>query len=247
MRRVAPHLRLATNLLVSNVWLLETGTGERFLVDTGHPLERPALRLALWLAGVRRKGDLSGVLLTHRHSDHAGNAAWLRAAFGCPVVAHASDAAVLSGRVPAPRLAGRGAALHDEILCRIEDRWPARTEVDEVWSEGAWRHGFRIVPVPGHTDGSVLLHHEPTATLFSGDAILTGVPPMRFFELIRLARRGYSLDVDACREGVLRFVESLPPTETIASGHGPLVARDAHAKLRRLLERRGRSAPSPQA
>ncbi len=237
MRRVAPHLRLATRVFISNVWLIDTPSGP-FVVDTGHPLERLGLRFALWRAGIRRQGDLAGVILTHRHSDHAGNAAWIRRAFGCPVICHEKDAPMLSGAVPPTPLSRRGARWNDEILCRIEDRWPARCPVDETFGEGPWREGFRVVHVPGHTDGSVLLHHEPTATLFSGDAIVTGIPPFRHFELIRLARRGYSLDVDACRERVLRYVEVLPPTETVAAGHGPLVARDASAKLRKLLDSR---------
>jgi glyoxylase-like metal-dependent hydrolase (beta-lactamase superfamily II) len=236
MRKVAPHLRLASNMLISNVWLLEAPDGKRFLVDSGHPFERPALRLALWLAGVKRRGDLAGVLLTHRHSDHAGNAAWLRQAFDCPIICHAADAPMLQGAQPPPPLSRRGYRLHEDLLCRFEDRWPARTRVDEVYAEGPWRDGFRVVPVPGHTDGSVLLHHEPTATLFSGDAILTGIPPLRFFERIRLAQRAFSLDADTCHARVRRFLEVLPPTETVAGGHGPAVARDAHAKLRRLLD-----------
>ena len=237
MRRLGPHIRLATNVIISNVWLLEAPDGKRFLVDSGHPFERAALRFALWRAGVRERGDLAGLLLTHRHSDHAGNARWLRDAFDCPVICHAADAAVLSGQSPPPPLSRRGARLHEEILCRFEDRWPARSPVDEVYAEGTWRDGFRVIPVPGHTDGSVLLHHEPTATLFSGDAILTGIPPMRFFERIRLAQRGFTYDADACHARVKTFLEVLPPTESIAGGHGPLIAKDAQAKLQRLLER----------
>ncbi|MEZ0228896.1 MAG: MBL fold metallo-hydrolase, partial [Planctomycetota bacterium] len=102
MLRIARNLWLATNVRISNVWLFETGSG-RFLIDTGHPVERPALLVELWRAGVRRPGDLDGVILTHRHSDHAGNAAWLRERFRCPVICHAADAPLLAGKErPAP-------------------------------------------------------------------------------------------------------------------------------------------------
>src|SRR5512139_3502608 len=95
-RVLGPFSRVR-GMLVSNVFVLDGGPGDRFLVDTGHRLERPML-----LAGLRRlpfaPRELTGVLLTHHHSDHAGNAAWLRETFGVPIVAHAADAAVLRGR-----------------------------------------------------------------------------------------------------------------------------------------------------
>ncbi|MGK5088230.1 MBL fold metallo-hydrolase [Bdellovibrionota bacterium FG-2] len=72
MKKVAPHLRLATRAVISNVWLLEDSMDRKFLIDTGYVLERPILRLSLWNAGVRAPGDLTAILLTHRHADHAG-------------------------------------------------------------------------------------------------------------------------------------------------------------------------------
>src|SRR5438105_12908934 len=165
MRRVARNLWLAESVRISNVWMLEVYSG-RFLIDTGHPVERLALRLELWRAGVQRKGDLDGILLTHRHSDHAGNASWLRERFQCPVLCHKDDAAVLSGKARPTRLAGRKMTYpHEELLCWFEDRWPARCEVDEALGEGPWRHGFEVSGVPGHTEGSAMLYHGPSETL----------------------------------------------------------------------------------
>ncbi len=237
MRAIAPHLHLATLVRIANVWLLRDGAGRAFLVDTGHPLERPVLLASLWRAGVRRPGDLTAVLLTHRHSDHAGNAAWLRRRFRCDVVCHEEDAPALSGACLPPRLARRGARLHEELLCRIEDRFPARSTVDETFGAGSWRHGFEVVPAPGHTEGSVLLYHAPTATLFGGDVILAGPPPLRAIERLRLAVPGFSLDVDACHQAALEFLAALPPTEVFCSGHGPAVTRRVHDKLSRLVAR----------
>jgi hydroxyacylglutathione hydrolase len=113
MLRIARNLWLADHVRISNVWMLEEDS-RRFLIDTGHPLERAALRVELWRAGVRRKGDLAGVILTHRHSDHAGNARWLRERFQCPVICHEADAAILRGDANPARLGGRKRAwLHE--------------------------------------------------------------------------------------------------------------------------------------
>jgi glyoxylase-like metal-dependent hydrolase (beta-lactamase superfamily II) len=234
MLRITPRLALLTQIRISNVWLLEDSGGRRMLVDCGHPLSRPLLQMELWRAGIRAAGDLHAVLVTHRHSDHAGNAAWLRRRFGCAVVAHPEDARILRGECPAPRLARGRARLYEELLCQIEDRFPARSEVDDVFEEGRWMWGLTVVPVPGHTEGSVLLYHEPTETLFSGDAILAGHSFARGFESLRLAVPGFSLEVDVCHGHVRRFLRELPAVQTLASGHGPPVRAEARSKLQRL-------------
>ena len=90
--------------------MLDGGPGDRWLIDTGHALERPML-----LAGLRATGlfprDLDGVLLTHRHSDHAGNAEYLRRVHGLRIFAHRADAAVLEGMTPPPPLVAQAIML----------------------------------------------------------------------------------------------------------------------------------------
>ncbi len=236
MKRVTPHVGLLTGIKIANVWLLESADG-RWLIDTGHPVERATLRVALWRAGVRRKGDLAGVLLTHRHSDHAGNAAWLRRTFDCPVVCHEADAPYLCGHHRPPPMSGRGMPLHHELLCRVEDRFPSRCHVDETFADGPWRKDFRIIEAPGHTEGSVMLYHTPTRSLFSGDVLLAGLPVQRLWTWPRLARPEYTLDLDGCRRHVLDFLRALPATSAWCAGHGPPVTRRVRSRLQRLLER----------
>jgi glyoxylase-like metal-dependent hydrolase (beta-lactamase superfamily II) len=235
MRSIARNLWLAEHVRISNVWVIQSAE-KRFLIDTGHPVERLALLLDLWRAGVRRKGDLDGIVLTHRHSDHAGNAAWLRERFACPVICHEHDAPLLSGEAKPARLARGTAWLYEEVLCWFEDKWPARCKVDEALREGEWRHGFEVTGVPGHTEGSAMLYHGPTKTLFSGDTILAGPPPLRSIERLRLAVPGFSVDVETSHKNVRKFLEKLPPTKRLCSGHGPAITADAHEKLRRLID-----------
>ncbi len=237
MLSIRSHLGLARHVRISNVWLLEAPDGRRFLVDTGHRLERTALRLHLWRAGIRRRGDLAAIILTHRHSDHAGNATWLRRTFDCPVVCHADDAAVLSGRQPAPVMATSSRPAWALPLCHIEDRFPARVTVDEVLEDSQIWRGFRVFSTPGHTAGSVLLHHEPTRTLFSGDSILGGPPTFRVLERMRLSLDDFSDDGAQARAAVRDVLGELPATDTLASGHGPAICEDVEVKLHRLHRR----------
>lgn len=217
---------------IANTWLFTDAEGRRFLIDTGHRLERQTLAMSLRRAGVRR-GGLTAVLLTHRHCDHAGNAAWLRDELSCPVICHAADADTLSGRAPAPKLAGRGAGGIHDALCRFEDAFPARSPVDEVYDEGPWRWGFEVIPVAGHTPGSALLLHEPSGTLFTGDALLAGAPVQRLQTRLSLAIAAYSVDVAACHRATLAFLAQRRPIRTLCAGHGPQVSE----RLPELLER----------
>jgi glyoxylase-like metal-dependent hydrolase (beta-lactamase superfamily II) len=220
----------------SNVWLFQSpDDGKRFLIDTGHAFERLPLLAALWKAGVRMPGDLTAILLTHRHSDHAGNAAWMRKQFGAPVFCHEQDARILRGEKCAPALQRGTAPFLKEWLCGIEDRRPAFVDVDDVYTEGLWKWGFRITSVPGHTDGSVMIHHEKTATLFSGDSILVGAPFNRSSKKLRLADPHFSDDPETAQRSIRRFLQTLPPTEILCSGHGPLVDEQTFAKLKKLV------------
>ena len=231
-------IRLATNMLISNVWLLEYG-GKRFLVDTGYSWERPQLRSRLHRWGIRSKGDLDGVILTHRHGDHAGNAAWLRATYDVPIICHDADARILCGECPAPRLVGvPRQAWYERLVCRFEDHAPVRVKVDGALSEGSWRNEWDVIDVHGHTEGSIMLHHVPTATLFSGDAILAGPAPQRLFERLTLAKPGFSLDVDSTHQLVRAYVERLQdaaPIQRLCAGHGPLIDKDTTKKLLALI------------
>jgi len=219
---------------ISNVWIFADGEGHRFLVDTGHRLERSALASSLRAAGIER-GGLTAVLLTHRHSDHAGNAAWVREHWRCPVICHPDDARTLSGMEPASKLARRGATPIHETLCRVEDRFPARSPVDDVLADGESRWGIEVISAKGHTAGSVLLLHAASRTLFTGDALLSGAPVQRFIAKLTLAIPAYSEDVDACHGAVLGFLEQRRSIETLCTGHGPLLRRRVPALLRRLL------------
>ncbi len=221
---------------IANAWILADGEGRRFLIDTGHRLERAGLKRSLRRAGITKPGDLTAVLLTHRHSDHAGNAEWVRNRYDCPVICHESDADALSGAREPMRLSGRGAPLLHEFLCNVEDRFLARCTVDEHLTAGDWRWGFEVVHVGGHTEGSVLLLHRPTGALFTGDALLAGAPAQRVRANLQLAMPVYSVDAAACRRAVLGYLATTPDIKKLCSGHGPMVEAGLGRRLQRFRQ-----------
>lgn len=219
---------------VANVWLLVGDDGSRVLIDTGHRTERALLAAGLARLGVREPGDLDLVLLTHRHCDHAGNAAWLRERFDCAVACHVADRAALEGAERPARLAGRGAPPVYDALCRIEDTFPARAVVDHTFAEGDVERGLEVIHVGGHTEGSVLLYHRASATLFTGDALITGPPVQRVLVRPRLAYRAFSDDAGACRANTVRYLRARPQVARVCAGHGPMLTVDVDVHLARL-------------
>lgn len=233
MRRKTKHISLVHTAFVSNIWVLTDEENRRFIIDTGHRSERLSIKVALWRMGIRKPGDVEAILLTHRHSDHAGNARWLRKRFQSPVICHENDAPYLNGEKAPPKMARAIGNRLDDMMCFVEDTFPAKTEVDSTFAVGQWRYGFDIRPAFGHTEGSVLLFHEPTASLFTGDALLSGPPPMRIFEQFFLSIPAYSVDVEACHGHVMRFLSDMPKVASLCSGHGPLVTEQTADKLYR--------------
>lgn len=222
-------------MVVSNVWVLDGGRGDRWVIDTGHALERVAL-----MAGLRRTGmapsDLSGVLLTHHHSDHAGNAAYLRRTFGVPILAHRLDAEVLEGRSAPAHLRDRQGDRGVAIFATIENQTKTRVVVDRAIDGGEQLGSLEVHHAPGHTRGSVLFRHGATASLLSGDALLAAVPPWTLQQRMCLPHPDYAADYGQAIDSLKAFCAAGHRFERLLSGHGAPILSDAREQAMRLLE-----------
>ncbi len=185
-----------------NVYALQSEAGIT-LVDAGW--SRPASWTALE-AGLRgigaELGDVRGVLVTHIHRDHYGQASAVR---------HASGATVLLGHGERPsleyilddtqdrrapwiaRLRRNGAAElitelaaaernslsppESEGLWELPDRWLDDAEVVEVGDRQ-----LVAIDTPGHTRGHVTFMDARSRLLFAGDHVLPHITPSIGFE-----------------------------------------------------------------
>jgi glyoxylase-like metal-dependent hydrolase (beta-lactamase superfamily II) len=225
-------------LLVANVYVLDGGPGDRWLVDTSHWVERAALVMAIRELGLW-PSDIEGVLLTHRHSDHAGNARWLQKHFGMKVVAHEADAAILDGSVSLPWMDPSVGSITAGVLARVENRWPARVRVDRAVKSGETVGGLEVHHVPGHTEGSVFYWHEKTRSLLSGDTMLTAIPPLVRRAGLALPYPTFTRDMDQAHDSIRAFHRHDLPYENLLPGHGrPLMGNARRTFEDFLVERK---------
>lgn len=236
MRHVVGALHHCARLTISNVFLLDGGPGDRWLIDTGHWLERRLLVWELKRAGLTPK-DLTGVLLTHRHSDHAGNARFLQE-HGAKVYAHWRDAVVLARRVKAPKLGATTVNPLDWVFSQFERFGPAaRVEVDQALEHGDQVAGLEVHWMPGHTDGSVFYRHDGTRSLVSGDMLLAAMPPLTLRQGLTLPYKAYTNDFARALDSLRTFHTRGVEYDNLLAGHGKPILGGARNAALDLLER----------
>ncbi len=176
---LAPSLRrLGTSSLV-NSYLVEEG-GAITVIDAGLRGHWNDLLRELDAMG-RAPADIRALLLTHGDVDHTGFAERLRREHGVPVYVGAADAAEARGEVKkpsAPRDPMRIAPLAGFLFYGLTHGGLGSTPIREVTPiEGAAKLDVpgspRVIPLPGHTPGSVAYHLPSVDALFMGDAMTT--------------------------------------------------------------------------
>jgi len=129
------------------------------LVDTGQPGHAAAI-----LAGLAEQGlsgsDVSLLLLTHGHVDHAGSAGELRALTGAPIAMHRGDVELLrQGANIALRPVGLVGRLASWLFWLQKSATPPAVEPDILLEGETDLAGYgvaaRVIPTPGHTPGSI--------------------------------------------------------------------------------------------
>lgn len=203
--------------------------GQVTLVDCG--LKRAPGRIVAALAGIgRHPSDVTRIVLTHAHGDHAGGAHEMVGRTGLDgVTVHQDDAAYITRGIEAPgppggmaRLLRRGPTSHFEPI-----------DVSEVLADGQLlpiAGGVRVLHTPGHTPGHVSLLHEPTGVLITGDVI---------FNLTwRMSWPVSFVCTDAALNRRSAHVLADSSYEVAAFTHGPEIREGAREKVRDFVRRK---------
>jgi glyoxylase-like metal-dependent hydrolase (beta-lactamase superfamily II) len=207
-----------------NAFVLVDDDGQATLVDAGLPYTWGKVANALGYLGIG-PDDVTRIVSTHAHSDHAGGIARFVELTGAPVTAHAEDAPYLrSGSAPSvdPRTP----------FARYIQRWvsfPPVPVTDEVADGDVLpiAGGLRVVHTPGHTPGHVSLLHESSGVLITGDAI------HNWRGSIGLAMTWFSHDLDLTAKTVHRLGEL--DYDLVAFTHGPEMRENAREAVRGFL------------
>lgn len=208
--------------------------GQVTLLDLGITRSGPKVLRALEEIG-SGPGDVTRLLLTHCHPDHAGGAAHVAAATGRPVDVHEADAAyVREGTQPA----NDPGTLLGRLLRRLPDARLPGVPVGEELRDGQLLDvagGLRVIHTPGHSPGHASYLHEPTGVLVTGDAIFNVVG-------LRWPLRALCSDFAMTRRTAQRLVDT--DYEVAAFTHGPELRERPRQRIADFLARQARPARS---
>ena len=156
-------------------YLIEAN-GELSLVDTLFENDARGVLDAIRTLG-RKPADLKRIVLTHAHRSHLGGLAALKRETGATVLAHESEADIISGDRPAqpvglkPTAPFRTYPFQVGIFLNRPKHRPV--PIDESVGEGDAVGPLRVLHVPGHSPGHLAFSWPEHKLLLSGDAIAT--------------------------------------------------------------------------
>jgi glyoxylase-like metal-dependent hydrolase (beta-lactamase superfamily II) len=239
-----------------HAYLLDDGDGLT-LIDALLDVHARSILSAIESLG-RHPADLRQIILTHGHPTHVKGAAILKEASRAPVYAPIEEQDIIEGHRPSnrttlfPRRPWR--ILPQQYLLNLQNiLWklhirPAILNIPPVKVDRSIVGDFeQIGPVmtfrtPGHSPGSTSFYWPETATLFTGDALVT-------WPKLELGWRGLTesraQNLASIRRLVAVFEKRQWPIRRFASGHGsPYITQDGLADFKRLLTEAGMPQPT---
>ncbi|MEM7250432.1 MAG: MBL fold metallo-hydrolase [Pseudomonadota bacterium] len=226
--RAPPAIHKIT-IAYANSYLVTQGRNS-FLFDAGLERDGPELAERIRTLGVEPQA-LRAIIVSHGHHDHAGGAAYLNRVYGVPVIVGRGDAGMLArdrndpicpqGFFAQRRFATDQAGTYRGVRAAIEIEQPTAlstlTGIDG-----------RVVPLPGHTPGSLVLVVDRYA--FVGDLLRGGI-----FTPRRATTHFYMCDLEDNRRDLAALLRTIAPNaQSILTGHFGPVSR---ASVQRLANR----------
>jgi glyoxylase-like metal-dependent hydrolase (beta-lactamase superfamily II) len=191
------------------------------VIDTGIPGSGGKILAYIREKLHREPSEITTVIITHYHIDHAGGVRELKkVAPALRTAIHEADAGYVSGQILLPRHRGlKGLLLRMFITLK-----PATFTPDIILKEGDRIDGLTCIHLPGHTPGSIGLLDEASKTFFSGDTIRSDGTSLSE------GPAGFTIDLPRSRVSI-RKIASLE-FDTLLVGHGKPLRPDAAAKVR---------------
>lgn len=152
---------------------------------------------------IKREGlNVTHLINTHLHIDHAIADNWVKAKYGVPLEAHSDDAMLGERIMQQAEMFGVSAEDVEVVIER-----PLRE--DEIVKIG--RGELKVIHVPGHSPGSICLYDEADGFVIVGDTLFEGS-----IGRTDLPGGNHRQLVDAIKHKLL----TLPRETMVLSGHG---------------------------
>ncbi|MEM0016739.1 MAG: MBL fold metallo-hydrolase [Saccharolobus sp.] len=176
-------------VLNHNIVIIEKGpNGGLMMIDTGLPgyLEEISKFLRSWNFHIE---DISDIVITHWHPDHAGNASIIKKISKAKVYAHFKELPKIKypenisldyNKVKEELNVSKED--FENTMKRIKEIKYEPVDIDFTLKGGEMLGEFKVIHVPGHTEGHIALYDG--YNLIAGDAIrgINGAsPPLKFF------------------------------------------------------------------
>ncbi|MCW2759916.1 MAG: fold metallo-hydrolase [Marmoricola sp.] len=208
-----------------NGFMLRDDDGQVTLIDMGVASSGRKVMAGLAAIG-SAPGDVTRLMLTHCHPDHAGGAAYVSRETGKPVDVHAEDAEyVRAGTQPDVDPTSR----IGRLIRKLPQPGQEKVTIGEELTDGQvvpFAGGIRVVHTPGHSPGHASYLHEESGVLITGDAIFNVLG--RRWPLKMLCSNFAMTQKTAHRLGELEY-------STAAFTHGPEIRDTGREAIRRFL------------
>ncbi len=175
----------------------------------------------------RRPSEVSNIVITHHHTDHLGDAAYLSEACSAGVAAHRDEAPIVQGETTPPSpFANRLVARLMSPL--VASRRPKPVTVDRRLEDGDSLGEVTVIHSPGHTPGSISVHVPGRGLLMVGDALehrggKLGLPSSHF-----------TADMEQAKRSIRKLAEL--DFDVLCFSHFPPIRNRAAPALRRFSE-----------
>ena len=206
------------------------GNERVLLVDAGMKGSMGLIQSGLHELGIS-DDDVTGVVVTHYHPDHAGGVNELVYGRDISVMAHRLDARILAGAVEQPNPFQRGivARLTAPVMERVNT---PLTPVDTELEDGdtiPFDFLVQVVHTPGHTAGSIALFLPDKKVLIVGDAL-----QYRLGRKLTPPAAAVTQDPEQAMESLRKLLRL--DFHTICFSHFPPFHGGARAALRKMID-----------
>lgn len=153
----------------AKIYLVER-SGKRIMIDSGNPGDEERIEQYMNEAGFP-PASVDYLIITHGHLDHIGTVAYFRERYGIEVIGGAGDALMFSDGTQQP-LCSTGAlamAIDSGLKGKTYPLFQADLLIEEVFDLAELGVEGDIIPMPGHTEGALLVAFDDV--VFVGDLI----------------------------------------------------------------------------